>query len=148
MSASWKQQVLLDAPVDEVWGLISDPGRFPDWSGDTISVTGLPTEIERGSTFQVTSNGPLRMKATTVFRVEELDDLREIKLRCQTSGYYSHWLLTEARGNTFVEVEFGIERVRGLQGRALSAAHTKGYLRRSAERAVDGLRRALTRNPA
>jgi len=142
MSASWKQQVLVEAPVEDVWSLISDPRRFPEWSGDTIEVTGVPTQVERGSTYRHTGRGPLRTKSTTVFEVVELDDLREIKLRCQTSGFYSHWLLTEARGNTFVDVELGIEP-EGLAGRAVGAAHTKGYLRRAAERSVDGLKRAL-----
>jgi hypothetical protein len=64
-----------------------------------IDVTGVPTRIEKGSTFELTSRGPLG-QATTTFKVEEFDALREIKLRCQTSGFYSHWLLTEARSNT------------------------------------------------
>ena len=42
--------------------------------------------------------------------------MREIKLRCQTSGFYSHWRLTEAQGQTFTEVEMGVEPL-GLLGR-------------------------------
>ena len=45
------------------------------------------------------------------FEVEELEDLREIKLRCQSSGYYSHWRLTEAQGQTFADVEVGVEPI-------------------------------------
>ena len=73
------------------------------------------------------------------FEVEELDDLGEIKLRCQTSGYYSRWLLTDARGNTFADVELGVEP-KGLEARAISAMHTKRYLRRTLEETIDGLR--------
>jgi uncharacterized protein YndB with AHSA1/START domain len=144
--SSWKQQALIEAPVEAVWELLEDPARFPEWSGDTIAVTGLPTQIEKGSTFELTGRGPLRMKATTTFKVEELDEMREIKLRCQTSGFYSHWLLTEAQGSTFAEVEYGVEPLRrGLQARTLQAIHTKGYLRRAADEAMDGLRRAVRR---
>jgi uncharacterized protein YndB with AHSA1/START domain len=147
--SSWKQQALIEAPVEEVWELISDPTRYPEWGGDTIEVTGLPTKVEKGSTFEQTARTPLGFKGTSTFKVEELDDLREIKLRCQRSGYYSRWRLTEARGNTFADVEMGVERtgLRRLRGRAIGAAHTKGYLRRQAEQAVDGLRSVLTRQP-
>jgi uncharacterized protein YndB with AHSA1/START domain len=142
--ASWKQQGLIDAPIAEVWELLSDPARFPEWNKGTVAITGAPTKIEKGSSFDVTGRGPLRMKATTTFTVEQLNDLREIKLRCQTSGFYSHWLLTEAQGQTFTEVELGVERVPGLEGRVTGAMHTKGYLRRAAEDSLDGLRGALS----
>ena len=42
-------------------------------------------------------------------KVERLEDLREIHMRCTTTGTYSRWLLTEAQGNTFVDVEFGMD---------------------------------------
>jgi len=143
---AWKQQALVEAPVDEVWGLLVDPARFPDWSGETLKVTGMPIQIEKGSTFELTARGPLRIKSTTTFKVEELEDMREIKLRCQYSGFYSHWLLTEAQGNTFTEVELGVDQ-QGLekQARVAGALHTKGYLRRATEETLDGLRRALGR---
>jgi hypothetical protein len=141
--ASWRQQALIDAPVGEVWELICDPARSPDWSDDVIAVTGVPTRIEKGSTFQVTSRGPLHMKATTTFTVDELEDLHEVKMRCQRSGFYSHWKLTEAQGGTFTEVELGIERQPGAAGRAIAALHTKSFLRRSVETLLDNLRRAI-----
>jgi uncharacterized protein YndB with AHSA1/START domain len=137
---------LVEAPVEKVWELIADPARFAEWSPETIEVTGVPTQIEKGSTFRREGSGPLGLKATTTFKVEELEDMREIKLRCQTSGFYSHWLLTEAQGNTFAEMELGVER-EGLKkpARAAGALHTKGYLRRAAEQTLDGLRQAIGR---
>jgi uncharacterized protein YndB with AHSA1/START domain len=144
--ASWKQQALVEAPVERVWELLADPTRFPDWSGEVLKVTGVPTEIEKGSSFELTGRGPLRLRSTTTFKVEKLDDMREIKLRCQYSGFYSHWLLTEAQGNTFTEVELGIEQ-EGLekQARVAGALHTKGFLRRATEQSLDGLQQALGR---
>jgi len=140
--SSWKQQALIEAPVERVWDLLADPSRFPDWNPDTIEVTGVPTRVEKGSSFDLTGRGPFGLKATMTFEVEELDDLREIKLRCQTSGYYSRWLLTDARGNTFADVELGVEP-NGLEARAISAMHTKRYLRRTLEETIDGLRGAV-----
>ena len=147
MASSYKQQALIEAPVEKVWALLEDPERFPEWSG-TMEVTGAPTRIEKGSTFELTSRGPLGRKSTTTFEVAELEDLHEIKLLCQRSGYYSHWALTDARGSTFADVEFGVEPRPGLEARAIGALHTKRYLRRTLEQTLDGLRRALGRASA
>jgi uncharacterized protein YndB with AHSA1/START domain len=138
--ATWKQQALIEAPVEMIWSLLGNPERYAEWAADSVAVTGVPTEIQRGSTFQNTSPGLIR-GSTTTFKVEELEDLREIKLRCQMSGYYSHWRLTEARGETFTDVEFGVEPI-GLQGRLAQVAMTKHHLRQVADESLDGLRRA------
>jgi uncharacterized protein YndB with AHSA1/START domain len=143
--SSWRQQALIEAPVESVWGLLEDPSSFPRWS-DSIEVTGIPTRIEKGSEFNIKGPGPLGMRATTTFRVEELDELHEIKLRCQRSGFYSRWTLTEAQGNTFADVEMGVEPVPGVAGRAMSAIHTKRYLRKATEESLDGLRREVRRD--
>ena len=58
MVPTWHQQALIEAPIDEVWDLVSDPNRFPEWN-PTAEVTGVPTEIETGSTYQRTAPLPL-----------------------------------------------------------------------------------------
>jgi hypothetical protein len=116
-----------------------------------IAVTGAPTKIEKGSTFDVTGRGPLGLRTTTLFRVEEFEDMHELKLRCQASGFYSHWLLTQAQDGTFAEVELGVEPVGSkpsLRGKAAAVLHTKSYLRRQVEELLDGLRGAVTRDRA
>ena len=150
--ASWRQQTLVDAPVQEVWDLLCDPARAPEAFESVIAVTGAPVRVERGSTFKLTGRGPLGLKATTQFTVAEFDDLREIKMQCQVTGFYTHWVLTEAQGGTFTELELGVDEVArkstSLRGRAMTALHTKSFLRRTVERTLDGLRRAVTRSPA
>jgi hypothetical protein len=143
--ASWKEQALIEAPVEDVWSLLEDPSRYGEWAD--VEVSGFPTKIERGSTLDIKGPSPLGVRTTTTFKVEELDELREIKLRCQTSGYYSRWLLTEARGDTFTEVEYGVEPLPGLAGRAFEAIHTKGYLRRVAQSSLDRMRLVLRGDP-
>jgi uncharacterized protein YndB with AHSA1/START domain len=148
---SWRQQAIIDAPVREVWELLCDPDRSPEWSDDVVAVTGAPTRIEKGSTVTMTTRGPLGIKATTPFTVEELTDMRELKMKCQVSGFYSHWLLTEAQGGTFAELELGVEPIqqrRGVAARAVAALHTKGFLRRHVEKLLDGLRHAVSRRRA
>jgi uncharacterized protein YndB with AHSA1/START domain len=146
--ASWKQQALIDAPVEQVWSVLSDPERGPDWSEDVLAVTGAPATIENGSTFEVTSRGPLGLKDTTTFKVDQLEDMREIRMKCQKYGFYSHWLLTPARDGTFTELELGVEPRPGFQSRAVGALHTKSYLRRTVDQTLDGLRRAIVRDGA
>jgi uncharacterized protein YndB with AHSA1/START domain len=148
--ASWKQQALIEAPVEQVWSVLVDPVRSPEWSQDVLAVTGGPTKIERGSTFDVTGRGPLGLKSTTTFRVEELEDMHELKMKCQYSGFYSHWVLTPAQNGTFAEVELGTEQVesRSAGGRMAAALHTKSYLRGQVENLLDGLRRVVTRDRA
>ena len=89
------------------WAYIGNPRRYPEWAGNVVSVTGLAT-VEPDAEFQQVSQTPLG-KAETTFKIEQLEDLHTIKLRCQQSGYYSRWVLTEAQSCTFAEVEIGIE---------------------------------------
>lgn len=144
--ASWRQQALIEAPVTEVWEMLCDPMRAPEWAEDVVEVTGEPVKIEKGSTYLVTGRGPLGLKGTTPYRVEELEDMRELKMQCQVSGFYSHWRLTDAQGGTFAEVEMGVEEIdakRSIQGRVMGALHTKSFLRRAVEKLLDNLRRVF-----
>ena len=145
--ASWRQQAVIEAPPDAVWELVANPNRFPEWWGDTLEVTG-PATIELGTEFQQTSPAPIgRSTTTTTYRVEALDELHEVRMRCLQSGWYSHWLLTEARGSTFVDVEIGIEPT-AIQYRLLFGMLGKRHFRDAAEQALDGLRDALAANLA
>jgi uncharacterized protein YndB with AHSA1/START domain len=145
--ASWRQQAVIEAAPDAVWELIANPTRFPEWWGDSLEVTGPPT-IELGTEFQQTAPAPIgRSTTTTTYKVEAFDELHEVRMRCQQSGWYSHWFLTEARGSTFVDVEIGIEPT-AIQYRLLFGALGKRHFRGAAEQALDGLRDALAANVA
>ena len=150
--ASWRQQALVEAPVKDVWDLLVDPSRAPEWAEGVIAITGGPERIEAaGSVYDVTARGPLHMKATTPWSIERFDDMREVKMQCQVTGFYSHWLLTEAQGGTFTELELGVEELpqkRSMRGRAMTALHTKSFLRGTVEKSLDGLKRAVTRSSA
>ncbi len=128
-----------------VWNLVGDPARYPEWAGNVIEVTGLAT-LDEGATFQQESRTPLGT-STTTFVVEDLDDLREIRLRCLTSGYYSHWLLTEARGETFVEVEIGMDPAH-IGHRAFDAVLGRRWYRRLVEDSLTQLAEVATREAA
>ena len=143
--SSWRQQALIEAPVESVWELVGDPNRYPEWAADVISVTGLAT-IDEGSTYRQVSKSPLG-KTETTFMIEELDELREIKLRCTRSGYYSRWLLTETQDGTFVDAEIGIEPTKLPYRASHAAAGGKRYFRRLVDGAIDGIRSVVERTP-
>jgi uncharacterized protein YndB with AHSA1/START domain len=142
--SSWRQQALIEAPVEEVWRLIGDPSKYPSWAGDeVVEVTGLPA-VELDATFRQRLRTPLGAHMTT-FQIEELEELREIKMRCTQSGYFSRWVLTEAQDNTFADVEIGMEPA-SLPYRAFDATLGKQWYRRMVDGFIDGLRGALTRS--
>lgn len=139
--AHFSQQALVEAPVERVWALLTDPSRYPEWAADSLDTTGYPTKIEKGSTFEQTTPGPFGREDKTTFEVTELEGLHEIKLQCQTSGYYSHWKLTEAQGQTFADVELGVEPI-GIQGQMARVLFSKRMLRQVTADSLDGLKRA------
>jgi hypothetical protein len=138
--SSYRQQALIEAPVEEVWGLIGDPNRYPEWAGFAVEVTGLP-EVAEGAEFEQTTRSKRTGTNTTVWRVDELEELHEIKLRCTRTGWYSRFLLTEARGDTFVDAEFGIEPT-AIQYRLIFGAGRRHFTS-VATQSLDGLRETL-----
>ena len=139
--SSWRQQTLIEAPVDDVWQLVGDPRRYPEWAGNVLEVTGLPKEVTTGAEFTQKGKTPFG-NATTQFVVEELEDLREIRMRCLQSGYYSHWLLTEAGDDTFCEVEIGMDP-KHLGYRAFDATLGKRWYRSVVRDWMDRIRAAV-----
>src|SRR5437773_9820355 len=101
-----RRQALIHAPTTTIWELVGNPKRHPEWWPRVGEVSG--ERFEEGSTYAQVTKSPVG-KVETEFRIERMDDLHEIQMRCMSSGTYAHWLLTEAQGNTFVDVEFGMD---------------------------------------
>lgn len=100
-------------------------------------------EFDEGTNYaQVTRS--LTGRVETSMRVERLQDLHEVHMRCMTTGTYARWLLTEAQGNTFVDVEFGMDPV-GFGNRVFDATLGKAYFRRWLEQSLAALEEAAAR---
>ncbi len=136
-----RQQSLIEAPIGDVWELVGDPKRYPEWARDVVAVTGVPDEIKQGTRFERESKVPFG-STTTEFVVDELSDLQEIRMRCLTSGYYSRWSLTEAGTDTFCEVEVGMEPTR-VPYKLMDRTVGKRWYRSAVSSMVDGLRKTL-----
>jgi hypothetical protein len=133
-----RQQALLEAPLDVVWGLVGTPSRYPEWWPRVIEVRG--ERFEEGDEYAQVTKDPIG-RSEANFLLERRDDLREIRMSCQLTGMYANWLLTPAQGGTFVEVEMGIEP-RRLGDRIFDRALGKSYFRRWTNQSLDGLRDA------
>ena len=94
-------------------------------------------QFDEGSNYAQVTRRPIGSIETSM-NVERLDDLREIRMRCMTTGTYARWLLTEAQGDTFVDVEFGMDPV-GFGNRVFDSTFGKTYFRRWLEQSLAAL---------
>jgi uncharacterized protein YndB with AHSA1/START domain len=139
--SSIKRQAVIDAPVEAVWSLVGDPRRHPEWFPRVIEVNG--ERIDEGAQYaQVTRSG--RGTVETDFLIERLDDLHEIRFACQQTGMYAHWLLTDAQGGTFVDVEMGMQP-KSTGDKVFDAVLGRVYFRRWLDQSLDALRRRLAK---
>jgi hypothetical protein len=137
-----REQAHLDAPIEAVWELVGTPTRHPEWWPRIIEVRG--ERFEEGDEYAQVIKDPIGGKTESNFLLERCETLREIRMSCQLTGMYADWLLTEAQGGTFVELEMGLEPKR-LGDRVFDRALGQSYFRRWASQSLDGLREALVR---
>jgi uncharacterized protein YndB with AHSA1/START domain len=136
-----RRRAVIDAPVDEVWSLVGDPRRHPEWFPRVVEVNGQ--FFQEGEEYaQVTKQG--RGTIETDFLIERLDNMREIRFACQKTGMYAHWLLTDAQGDTFVDVEMGMQP-RSTGDKVFDAVLGRVYFRRWLDQSLDALRGRLAK---
>jgi hypothetical protein len=130
-----RRQALINAPPPEVWELVGDPSRHPEWWPRVVEVRG--EEFDEGSNYaQVTKS--LAGRIETEMKLERLENLREINMRCLSTGTYARWLLTEAQGDTFVDVEFGMDPI-GLGNRIFDSTFGSLYFSRWLDKSLAAL---------
>jgi uncharacterized protein YndB with AHSA1/START domain len=136
--SSVRTQALIDAPPTRVWELVGDPRLHPSWWPRVIEVRG--ERFDEGSNFAQVTKSPTGRIETTM-SVDRLEVLREIGLHCTQTGTYANWVLTEAQGGTFVEVEFGMDPI-GAPRRIFDTAFGKLYFGRWLEQSLAALEQA------
>ncbi len=142
--SAYRAQAHLDAPLEDVWALVGNPATYPDW---------WPVAVEiRGDTFEV---GDVYTQVVGVAGrpeynriIDRRDELRELRWHCPTTGGYQHWLLTDAQGGTFVDMEMGIKDPESSRFALFDKTVGRWFIKHWAEQAIDGLRRTLTSSPA
>jgi uncharacterized protein YndB with AHSA1/START domain len=139
---SYRQQTLIEAPVEKVWAQVGDPNTYPEWAGEIVEVEGLPS-VELGAHYQQAEKVPLGGTRKTEFVVDEYEEMREISVRCTVSGWYLHWVLTGAGTDTFTEFEVGMDPT-NVGYRALDTFVGRRWYRQTAENTLEQLRKTLT----
>ncbi len=136
--SEYRQQAHLDAPLEVVWELVGTPRRYPEWWPRVVEVRG--ERFEEGDEYAQVTKDPTGTVESS-FLLERRDDMREIRMSCQLTGSYAHWLLTPAQGGTFVELEMGMEP-RGLGHRLFGLTIGKRYFRSWSEQSLAALNEA------
>jgi Polyketide cyclase / dehydrase and lipid transport len=131
-------QAQVDVPPDALWELIGNVERHPEW---WPRVVGVQCEgLEQGCSYRQVLKSPMGVVETDV-SIERLDDCRELTLRCLDTGTYAHWLLAEAQGGTFIDVEFGLDP-KTTKTRVFDLVAGRRYFRHWLQDSIDALRRA------
>jgi uncharacterized protein YndB with AHSA1/START domain len=109
MGGTYRHQALIDSPVEDVWAVVSDPRTHPEWWPDVVDVQ-LDEPLVEGGEYIRTSK-PVRFldAMESVWVAERLEDLKEARFRCTLSGSWARFTLTPAQGETYVELESGME---------------------------------------
>lgn len=109
MGGTYRHQALIDSPVEDVWAVVSDPRTHPEWWPDVVDVQ-LDEPLVEGGEYTRTSK-PVRFldAMESVWVAERLEDLKEARFRCTLSGSWARFTLTPAQGETYVELESGME---------------------------------------
>jgi uncharacterized protein YndB with AHSA1/START domain len=134
-----RAQVHIDAPLDEVWALVGNPATYPEWWPVAVEIRGERFEV--GDPFtQVVGIAGLRLEYSRI--IERREELKELAWHCPTTGGFQHWLLTDAQGGTFVDMEMGVNPP-SLRYGLFDKTMGRWFIKRWSEQAVDGLRRTL-----
>jgi uncharacterized protein YndB with AHSA1/START domain len=139
--AEYRHQALIQAPIERVWELVGNPARHPDWFPRVVEVRG--DSFRPGDVFVQVTRQPAGNQGTTTLEIDRLEDMRELRFHCRDTGTYTHWFLTPARDDTFVEAEFGMEP-NGLVYRAFNATAGRIYFRRWLEQSLEALARKVS----
>jgi len=134
-----QQQALVGAPLSSVWKLVADPRRYPDWFPRVVEVEGQ--RFEEGAEFVQVCRQPLQGRSEAHFLIDEINELRELRMHCTTSGMFVHWQLTDAGGGTFLSAEFGMSPLRRVD-KLFDAVMGARFFRRWLDEAIDGLKQA------
>jgi hypothetical protein len=99
---------LIEAPIEDVWAVVSDPRTHPEWwpEVDQVLVAGEAGEGE--SYTRVGRRFGFLDQVDGVWVVERLEHLKEAHFRCTVSGSYARFALTPAQDDTFLEAEAGM----------------------------------------
>ena len=148
MPTECRQHAFINAPLEVVWQLASDPGRQTEWWPDTITFECIDGDFEQGCHVRNIQKRPWPMSdLETTLEVERMTPGKELYMRCMDTGTYCRSVLTEGQGGTFVEMEAGNDP-KSLKTRVQVAMAGERMFRRWVEHALEGIRGAAESSAA
>jgi len=136
-----RRQAYIDAPVQEVWRLLEDVDRHPQWWPRVVEVE--CEGLEAGCTYREVVQTPFG-KDEMRLRVDRLDECKELLIRCVNTGTFVHFALTTAQDGTFVDARFGMEPWK-LQYRLFDMAVGKRYFRSWLAQSLEAMEKACAK---
>ena len=124
-----------------VWELVGDPNHHAEWWPTVVDSE--CEALEEGCRYRAVVKNPRGKQEEHEFVVERLDDCHDVLIRCVDIGTYTRFQLTEARGGTFVDAEFGIDPL-NLSTHVVSTLAGRRILRRWLEQSMAALEAAAT----
>jgi uncharacterized protein YndB with AHSA1/START domain len=109
MADTYRRQCVIEAPIEDVWSVVSDPETHPDWWPEVHGVRDVE-EVSEGSEYtRVVRRMHFLDMVDNVWRVERLEHLKEVQFRCTLTGTFTRFAMTPAERDTFVEIEVGMD---------------------------------------
>lgn len=144
MYRSTTQQAFIDASPQRVWELVGDPNRHPEWWPEMREIE--CADLKEGCRYRGVVKGPFG-EAPHEMVVDRFDECREVSIRCEGTGVTTRFVLTEARGGTFVEGQFAIEP-NSIGMKVLGAVTGRRFLHTWLERSLERLKSAAAKQPS
>ncbi len=133
-----RQQVLIDAPPEVVWELITDVNRHPEWWPDIVEVE--CDDFHQGCTYREVKKVPFGTDELHLV-VETAEDCRRFRINCVKTGSFLDLGLTAAQQGTFVDAAAGMDPI-GLRYKAFDAIGGTGYFRKWLARSLEAMKEA------
>ena len=132
-----RHQAFVPVSVVDAWELVGHPDRHPEWWPEVVEVQGQ--RFGRGCSYCHVTREADELRETTLV-VDNVEEFKELTVRCAETGLYMRWILTDAQGGTFVDAEFGIDPDRATEpDPAFDAEPAREELRRWLHNSLDGL---------
>jgi uncharacterized protein YndB with AHSA1/START domain len=109
MARSYRHQALIEAPVGDVWEIVSDPRTHPDWWPEVVRIEAADCVAEGDEYIHTAKMMPFIDAVDAVWVVERFEELKEAQFRCTMTGSYARFQLTPAQDDTYVEMEVGMD---------------------------------------
>jgi uncharacterized protein YndB with AHSA1/START domain len=145
---SSSRQAFIKAPASEVFDLLADPDRQPEWWPSTQVFECQGEKFEEGCKIRSVSSRPWPMaELETTLELTKLVPGKEVLIQCLDTGTFTRAVITDAQGGVFLECEAGNDP-KNISMRVMDATIGKRLFARWVDHAVDKIQQVAEKTPA